>query len=281
MRSSPPIRLDDLDLTIQDVPRLRAALGPTFAYFSRVENEVAAEPLMAMLPRLGAYERGYRSYGSEFLDVWVGHENAHGAVFDALQRHIGEAPIVYPSPVLFHNRVAGALGKMSSALHAVFEMVYLARGAMHERSTLIGYDALKRVLGRIGERGLQETLVRPIRAQEVGHLAYYTVQAQHRRAHLAPWQLAMARRISVLTYAPVGASAAHNRAPFGHVALALSGEDLDLMAVPVQAAAERLLNAPERPLLPGFVKRALVRCVEAAADCPTRAAHVPSAAPVR
>jgi predicted ATPase len=80
LAESSTIPLESVDFTVNDRERLRTELGPTFAYFARVENEVAADPLMTMMPRLGTNYRGYQSHGEAFLKVWVEQERAHGVI---------------------------------------------------------------------------------------------------------------------------------------------------------------------------------------------------------
>jgi hypothetical protein len=82
------------------------------------------------------------------------------------------------------------------------------------------------------------------------------------KSHLRPWQLSLARKLSVMTYAPVGAGAAEAKPDFGHVALALAGDRLEEFAAPIQTIAESLLQPAGEPL-PRFVLRALETCVDA------------------
>ncbi len=262
LRMSPPIPWG-VDLSIKDPERLRDELGPTFSYFGRVESEVAAEPLLVLMPRLGTEYGGYRSHGTEFLDVWVAQEHAHGAIFDRLQAELELEPATPTAEITALSRLAGWVGRLSPSLHAVFEMIYLSRGAMHEKLTFIGYQRMAATLERLGERDLLESVIKPIRVQEAGHLAYYKQAARTLKAHLSPWQLRLARKISLMTYAPVGAGSAHAKADFGHVALALAGDRLEDVAAPIQAIAESLLHA-DGAALPRFVLRSLNACVEAA-----------------
>lgn len=268
MAKSEPIRLDSLDLAPRDADAVKRRLGATFTYFARVESEVAAEPLMALLPRLGSEYLGFRSLGTTFLDLWVAQERAHGSIFYELQRVLGLEARAPNVDVPVHNRIIGALGRLSPSVHAVFEMIYLSRGAMHEKLTFVGYNALADALDVLGEPALLETVIKPIRSQEAAHLAYYTTEAQRLRSHLHPWQTALARWISMLTYAPVGAAAPRDRAHFGEVAVALAGEDAGAMTRPIQALAEKLLSSQEHAVLPGFVARSIRRCVEQAQHRP-------------
>lgn len=263
LRMSAPI--EPVDVSIKDPERLRNELGSTFSYFGRVESEVAAEPLLVLMPRLGTEYGGYRSHGTEFLDIWVEQEHAHGAIFDRLQAQLGLQPATPIVEVTGLSRLAGWVGRLSSSLHAVFEMIYLSRGAMHEKLTFIGYQRMAAALENLDERDLLEGVIKPIRVQEAGHLAYYKQAARTLKAYLRPWQLRLARTISLMTYAPVGAGSVHAKADFGHVALALAGDRLEEFAAPIQAIAESLLCADEAAM-PRFVLRSLNACVEAAED---------------
>ena len=260
---SEPMPLETVDFTVLDPERLNQELGQTFAYFGRVEGEVAADPLLVMMPRLGTEYGGYKSHGSDFISIWVAQEQAHGQIFDRLQVELGLEPLQPVAEITNLNRLAGALGKMSTSLHAVFEMIYLTRGAMHEKLTFDGYRLMADKLEALGETALLETMVKPIRTQESGHLGYYKHAAKELKGHLHPWQLGLARRLSLMTYAPVGAHTDADKAHFGHVAEALAGEQIADFAAPIQTVAEQLLNGPERPGLPQFVVRALQNSVEA------------------
>lgn len=251
-----------VELTIRDPERLRNELGPTFSYFGRVESEVAAEPLLVLMPRLGTEYGGYRSHGAEFLEIWVAQEHAHGAIFDRLQAKLDLEPIIPLVQITGLARLAGFVGRLSPSLHAVFEMIYLARGAMHEKLTFLGYQRMAAALTDLDERDLLDAVIKPIRVQEAGHLAYYKGAASTLKAHLSPWQLRLARKISLMTYAPVGAGSAGAKADFGHVALALAGDRMEEFAAPIQTIAESLLQPDGEPL-PRFVLRSLKACVDA------------------
>jgi hypothetical protein len=261
LQASEPIPYDSVDFTIRNPDRLKDELGWTFAYFGRVEGEVAAEPLMTMMPRLGTEYKGYKSHGAEFLEVWVAQEQAHAAIFDGLQRELGLTPLVPNIETSPMHHFAGALGRLSTSLHAVLEMVYLTRGAMHEKLTFIGYERMAEKLKHMGEIALFETIIRPVRRQEAGHLGYYRQAAAIIKTHLNTWQLALARRISIKTYSPVGAGHPDDKAHFGHVAGALVGEDLPQFTDPIQHVAQELLTNDQYTDVPKFVLKALKECV--------------------
>lgn len=263
LRGDAPISLDEVDFTINNPERLRDELGRTFRYFARVEGEVAYDPLIAMMPRLGTEYNGYRSHGTEFIKIWVDQEQAHSAIFENLQSHLGIEPAPINIESSIHNRMAGMIGKLSPALHGVLELTYLTRGAMHEKLTFIGYERMAEKLLALGETALHETIIKPIRRQESGHLGYYKQSAVELKNHLKPWQIRMAAKLSVATYAPVGAGGKNDKPDFGHVADTLVGDELEKFAGPIQSIAETMLTTDAKETLPSFVISSLHECVDA------------------
>ncbi|MDQ3123237.1 MAG: hypothetical protein M3Q14_00940, partial [bacterium] len=256
LEASPPLALHDVDLNMCNPELVHDELGHVFTYFARVESEVISEPLQVMLPRLGTEYRGYESQGTRFLDIWVAQEQAHGEIFMQLQQKLDIVPEQPELEVTRQDRILGLIGQASSAMHGVFEMIYLTRGAMHERLTFQGYELMAAKLKSLGEQALMESVIKPIRAQEAGHLGYYRAAAKELKAHLQPWQLWLARKLSVRSYAPVGARNEMQRAEFGHLAQTLAGEGLDSFSSPIQTIGEELLTNGPSPL-PRFVLRSI------------------------
>jgi len=226
------------------------------SYFGLVEGLVAQNvaEVEAILPRLGENDR-------RFLSVWSRQEVAHGAIFDALCVELDLAPAEPPlRPPRRSLRTVGALARQQW-WHDVFKLVYLARGAMHERLTLDAYSRIRARFDAWGEHALAATMIEPIRRQEAGHLGYYRAAAAAQRARLSTAQLALARVISVRTYAPVGATRAR-RAQCGRTFTSIAGHDIEGLE-PVQAIAEQVLGHGRRPL-PRFVQAAMTDCLAAA-----------------
>ena len=143
--------------------------------------------------------------------------------------------------------------------------LYLSIGAMHERLTAVGYDRLRERVLELGMTGFAQTAVRPIRAQESMHYAYYRNAALEQRRALGAWQLQLARLVRRHTYRPVGATTPRRQADFGAATVSLFGaQDVAPFAEPVQRVAQELLVAARDGLrLPPFVSAALRDCVEA------------------
>ncbi|MDQ2972904.1 MAG: hypothetical protein M3Q79_00270, partial [bacterium] len=109
---------------------------------------------------------------------------------------------------------------------------------------------------------LLQTMIKPIRVQEAKHLGYYRAAAKELKSHLEPWQLWLSRRLSLATYAPVGAENESDKPDFGVVALALAGDKIDEFSNPIQAIAQDLLTNDESKILPNFVLKAIRSCFD-------------------
>lgn len=275
-----PMRSDDIDWSLNNPELLGATMGRTFRNFQRVEQEVDDTVLESLLPNLSQQQL-------DFIQIWKAQENPHGDLFGELRRRLGDEPEdfrVTEIPRL--NRLAGALGRVSVGIHEVFEMIYLSRGAMHERLTKQGYDLMADRLEDLGEGALRETMVKKILRQEAHHLGYYLAAAKQLKHRLRPWQLHAVQRISVATYAPVGAGAKKDKPDFGHTALALTGgeatqEELAALEAsgldetqlpdlrlrrfsdPIQKIGAQLLSLGNEDVLPDFVYKGIMGCVEA------------------
>ena len=151
-----------------------------FFYFALVEGLVAqnAVEVETILPGLEEDDR-------RFLAVWERHEVAHGIIFDALCVELDLSP-AGPPLVLGARRSFCTLSALSRQRwwHDVFRLVYLLRGAMHERLTLDAYSRIGARLERWGEHALVATVTDPIRRQEAGHLGYYRAAAAAQRDRL-------------------------------------------------------------------------------------------------
>lgn len=276
-----PMRSEDIDWSLNNPELLGVTMGRTFRNFQRVEQEVDDTVLESLLPNLSQQQL-------DFVRVWKAQENPHGELFAELRRRTGEQPEDFSNVEIPRlNRLAGALGRVSVGIHEVFEMIYLSRGAMHERLTKKGYELMSDRLTDLGELAIRDTMVKPILKQEAHHLGYYIAAAKQHAAGLKPWQMYAARRLSVSTYAPVGAGAKKDKPDFGHTALTLvSGPptesekaELDLKGYgisalpelrlrafsdPIMRIGQQLLHLGEKDVLSDFVYKGIRECLDAA-----------------
>ncbi len=255
LEADPAISLAAVDLTIVDPERLRRQFDEVFYYFALVEGEVAqnAADIAALLPDLDDYDL-------RFLAVWSSHEVAHSAVFDAIRAQL-DLPPAGPGALPSAQRTFRAMGVLAQFqwLHDVLKLVYLARGAMHERLTLEAYTRLGDKLTSLGEHFLARTVTDPIRHQEAGHLGYYKAAASAHRLRLGPAQRSLARLISTWTYEPVGAPG--RRALCGRVFTEIADGDIRVLE-PLELIAADLLGDGRR-WEAGFVRGAMNRCLAA------------------
>lgn len=255
-----PLDPDEVDYTISNPSVLGKALGRTFAYFGRVEQEITGYNLDILLPD------SPDDYAGRFRQIWEAQEIPHGIIFENIQKALGLVPEPLPEsePATNAHKLAGALGKVSTGLHEVVEMVWLGRGAMHEQLTLSGYHRLGERLIDIGETALYHTAIKPIKPQEGGHSDFYSTAGGMLSARLRPWQKRAVKAISLKTYAPVGVHNFSQSADFGHIAEILAdGKDKIANFVdPIQRVAQNLL-ALGGEVLPPFVYKSIMECVEA------------------
>jgi len=265
LESDAPIALDGVDLTVADPARLRRTFAEIFGYIATVEGSVPQNvaDITALLPDLDEIDR-------RFLAVWSGHELAHAAIFEALQAELGLDPPADSPPSGADPSVEAARPRSSFRIFGatarlpwladVFKLVYLARGAMHEHLTYDCYRRLGVQLSAMGEHALATTVFDPVRRQEAAHLGYYRLAASTQRQRLTPAQLALARSISVRTYAPVGAAPC-GRELAGRVFAGVAGEHRYESLEAVQSLADQLLGDAGHPL-PPFVHDVMRRCME-------------------
>lgn len=250
--------LDSVDYSVRDRDAVRVRLAAPLAYSQRVEAMVTGLSIETLLPRAA----GQDGYINRFLRVWKPDEQGHALALERLlvELDIEPFPLPHDEPVPFHNRLAGCLGSMSERMHETVELIYHTVGAMNERLAFSAYERMSEVLVELGEHGLVDTLMRPLRRDESAHLGYYRTAARDLRDRLDRWQLAAARTVISRTYAPVGAGDQRDKPAFGATIRAL-GEDRDLVDR-VQLLAESLLDVEERRL-PPFVQRSFDRCLAA------------------
>lgn len=258
LEAKPPLRIEDVDYELRDPAAVRARLAAPLAYSQRVEAMVTGLSIETLLPRTASGD----GYINRFLAVWTPDEQGHARALDQLLVALDIEPFPLPQdePVPVHNRLAGLLGRMSERMHETVELVYHSIGSMNERLAFSAYERMSEVLTELGEHGLAETLLKPLRRDESAHLGYYRTVARDLRDRLDRWQLAVARFVITQTYAPVGAGDAKDKPAFGATLRSL-GEHRDIVDR-VQLLAESLLSVDERRLRP-FVQRSFDRCLNA------------------
>jgi hypothetical protein len=261
LEAKPPLALDAVDYAVRDRDTVRTRLAAPLAFSQRVEAMVTGLSIETLLPRAA----GEDGYINRFLTVWEPDEQGHALALERLLVVLDIEPFPLPQdePVPLHNRLAGFLGTISRRMHETVELIYHAIGAMNERLAFTAYERMSDVLVELGEHGLVDTLMQPLRRDESAHLGYYRTAARDLRDRLDGWQLAMARTVITHTYSPVGAGAPEDKPAFGATLRALGERDAQAdLADRVQLLAEALLSVDERRLRP-FVAQSFERCLAA------------------
>jgi hypothetical protein len=251
-----PLDIDEVDYDLRDRDAVRRRLAAPLAYSQRVEAMVTGLSIETLLPRTA----GGDGYINRFLTVWTPDEQGHALALERLLVTLDIEPFPLPEdePVPVHNRIAGRLGSMSTRMHETVELIYHSIGAMNERLAFSAYERMSEILTELGELGLVETLLKPLRRDESAHLGYYRTAARDLHDRLDRWQLAVARAVITHTYSPVGAGDAKDKPAFGATLRSL-GDAGDLVDR-VQLLAESLLSKDERKLHP-FVQKSFDRCL--------------------
>jgi hypothetical protein len=255
LEAKPSLDLDDVDYQLRDREAVRTRLAAPLAYSQRVEAMVTGLSIETLLPRTGTGD----GYIHRFLAVWTPDEQGHALALERLLVALGIEPFPLPQheSVPLHNRLVGLLGTMSERMHETVELVYHSVGAMNERLAFSAYERMSEILTELGEHGLVDTLMKPLRRDESAHLGYYRTAARELRDRLDRWQLAVARHVITHTYSPVGAGAAKDKSAFGATLRSL-GDGREIVDR-VQLLAESLLSVDQRELRP-FVQRSFDRC---------------------
>jgi hypothetical protein len=261
LEAKPSLDIDGIDLDLRNPDAVRARLAAPLAYSQRVEAMVTGLSIETLMPRTGTGD----GYIHRFLAVWTPDEQGHALALDRLLATLDIEPFPLPQdePVPLHNRVAGLLGTLSERVHETVELVYHSVGAMNERLAFSAYERMSEILTELGEHGLVETLLKPLRRDESAHLGYYRTAARELRDRLDRWQIAVARNVIIRTYAPVGAGEKQDRPAFAATLRSLGDDAAQADLVDrVQQIAESLLSVDERRLRP-FVQRSFDRCLAA------------------
>ena len=213
----PPVPLDSVDYTVLRPHVMRERFGGVLDYLARVELEVDRNvlELNTMLPNPPEVDvRFYR-------DVWHFQEIQHGVILDKLQMILGRPPATPDTDTVSAKiRLLGALSHLTP-VQDIVRMLYYLTGMSTERSAVLAYNKLHAGMLELGETAIAETAIAPIRRQEPPHYAFYKLSAVELAGRLSPWQAWLTRRIRRLTWGPVGANNAEQKADFGGVLTAL------------------------------------------------------------
>jgi hypothetical protein len=258
LEAKPSLVLDAVDYELRDRDAVRQRLAAPLTYSQRVEALVTGLSIETLLPRASRDD----GYINRFLTVWEPDEQGHAVALERLlvALDLEATPLPRDAPVPLHNRLAGVLGTLSTRMHETVELIYHTIGAMNERLAFAAYERMALVLDTMGEHGLVQTLMNPLRRDESAHLGYYRTAAHDLRDRLDRWQLAAARAVITRTYAPVGAGGRPDKPAFAATVRSL-GDD-DELVERVQLLAESLLSVEERRL-PPFVRASFDRCLAA------------------
>jgi hypothetical protein len=258
----PPIDLATVDFTVRDPEALAGRFGHVLDYMARVELEVDRNvlELLTLLPDPPQVDRLF------YAEVWQPQEVRHGQILDELQTRIGRPPATPDRDTVSAKlRVLGALGHLE-AVQDVSRMLYYLTGLSTERSAVLAYNLLHDGVTELGETAVARTVVAPIRRQEPGHYAFYTMSARALAGQLAGWQRWLVRHLRRVSYGPVGVNDDEQRADFGEVMLSLGiDRDLEAFTDSIGRVERELLWEREQGMaVPDYVVRAFREAVEAA-----------------
>lgn len=250
----PPLRLDDVDLTIHDPVTLERRYGHVLDYMARVELEVDRNvlELITMLPDPPEIDRHF------YADVWQPQEIQHGLILDRLQTELGRpATVADTDTVSMKLRVLGALAHLAS-FQDVCRMLYYLTGMATERSAVLAYNLLHDGVRDLGEQAVAETVVAPIKRQEPGHFVFYQLSARGLWAELAPWQQWLVRRMRTISFGPVGTNNDEQRADFGDLMTTfdITPDHSEFVASVVRVERELLWAGQEGMRVPRYVLKA-------------------------
>ncbi len=263
----PPLRIEDVDFTVNDPTAFDRRYGHVLDYMARVELEVDRNvlELTTMLPHPPEVDRYF------YADVWQPQEIQHGRILDRLQVELGRTPADADTDTVSAKlRLLGALAHLP-AFQDVCRMLYYLTGMSTERSAVLAYNLLHNGTEEMGEKAVARTIIGPIKRQEPGHFVFYQLSARGLWDELSGWQRWLVRRMRSISFGPVGANDDEQRADFGEVMLTLGiSEDVDFAAQAVRVERELLWAHEQGMEVPPYVLRAFRRAVELAR---TRAAQ--------
>ena len=258
----PPIDLASVDYAVRRPDLFNARYGHVLDYMARVELEVDRNvlELTTLLPDPPEIDRRF------YAEVWQPQEIRHGQILDELQVQLGR-PAAAPDLTSLgaKMRILGALAHLDP-FQDVCRMLYYLTGMATERSAVLAYNLLHDGVVEMGEPAIARTVIAPIKRQEPGHYAFYQLSARGLWSQLAAWQKWMVRRMRSLSFAPVGANNATQKADFGDMLATLRiDQDVDNFAGQISRVERELLWAHKRGLkVPPYVARAFREAVELA-----------------
>ena len=260
----PPIRLDSVDFTVRRPREFEARFGHVLDYMARVELEVDRNvlELTTMLPDPPEIDRYF------YAEVWQPQEIQHGLILDRLQVELGrDGAEPDLDSIGLKLRVLGALAHVPP-FQDVCRMLYYLTGMATERSAVLAYNLLHRGTLDMGETAIADTVVGPIKRQEPGHYAFYQLSARGLWSELATWQRWLVRLMRRISFSPVGANNAGQKADFGKVMDTLGiAADSDGFAAQISRVEHELLWARERGLkVPDYIAGAFREAVELARE---------------
>lgn len=258
----PPIPVASVDFTVNRPQLLRERFGPVLDYLARVELEVDRNvlELLVLLPDVDETNRMF------YADVWHPQEIQHGLILDKLQQDLGMPASAPDNVVSLPIRMLASLAH-NTAIQEVVRFLYFLTGASTERQAVLAYNTLNDGLTEMGEKGISDTLITPIKQQEPGHFAFYQMSATSMVQHqvLNPWQFYLARVIRERTYGLVGTNRKDAyRAAYGGVIEGLGiNNDLQGYAREIGRVESRLLWASRKGMeIPPYIFKALQDSVE-------------------
>ncbi|MEP9362907.1 GTP-binding protein LepA [Nocardioides sp. CN2-186] len=258
----PPIDLASVDYTVRRPVEFEQRYGHVLDYMARVELEVDRNvlELTTLLPDPPEIDRRF------YAEVWQPQEIQHGLILDELQVQLGR-PGAEPdlTSLGVKMKVLGALAHLDS-FQDVCRMLYYLTGMATERSAVLAYNLLHDGVVEMGEDAIAQTVIAPIKRQEPGHYAFYQISARGLWEQLAGWQRWMVRRMRSLSFAPVGANDATQKADFGDMLATLGiADDADTFAGQISRVERELLWAHKRGLkVPPYVVKAFHDAVQIA-----------------
>ncbi|WP_337191850.1 GTP-binding protein LepA [Nocardioides flavescens] len=265
----PPIPLDSVDFTVHRPREFERRFGHVLDYMARVELEVDRNVLeiTTMLPDPPEVDRHF------YADVWQPQEIQHGLILDKLQVELGRSPAAPDTDSIGAKlRILGTMAHLPS-FQDVCRMLYYLTGMATERSAVVAYNLLHQGTTEMGEDAVATTIIGQIKRQEPGHYAFYQLSARALWDELTGWQRWMVRLMRRISFSPVGANDAAQKADFGDVMATLGIADAASdFAEQISRVERELLWARRRGLrVPDYVTTALREAV----DLAKARAHLP------
>ena len=258
----PPIELGSADRTIHNPEEVRRRFAHVIDYLARVELEVDRNvlELLTILPNVSEVDRIF------YQDVWYDQEMAHGYLLDQLQADLGMEPQEPFMSIPIRMKLLGALAHWDP-IHDISRMLYYLTGASTERQAVLAYSEVIKQLKEMGEHAIAETIIHPIKRQEPGHFAFYSMSAQKMTQDevLKPWQVYVARLLRSKSFTMVGIDyqKAYQK-EFGGVMMELGLDaEIEIYAKEIGRLEAKLLWANEKGMeFPPYFLKALRDSVE-------------------